>query len=114
MDHVLSLLAGINIAVMTSAALSTAMHVWRGWLESWACCWQAVEGSPIKPTQAARDERGRVNLDELTDADLDYGTDERSLASLRRRLKRATYTYEGDPSAALSIPTEPCAHSELR
>ena len=90
------------------------MDVWRGWLVSWACCWQAVEGSPIKPTQAARDERGRVNLDELTDADLDYGTDERSLASLRRRLKRATYTYEGDPSAALSIPTEPCAHSELR
>ena len=60
-----------------------------------ALCCQAVEGSPIKPSQAARDERGRVNLDELTDADLDYGTDERGLASLRRRLKRAIYTYEG-------------------
>ncbi len=56
---------------------------------------QAVSGSPIKPSQAARDERGRVNLDELTDADLDYGTDERGLASLRRRLRRAIYTYEG-------------------
>ena len=74
---------------------------------SLACCWQAVEGSPIKPTQAARDERGRVNLDELTDADLDYGTDERSLASLRRRLKRATYTYEGESSTALSILQSP-------
>lgn len=54
-----------------------------------------MEGSPIKPSQAARDERGRVNLDELTDADLDYGTDEQGLASLRRRLKKAIYTYEG-------------------
>ena len=54
-----------------------------------------MSGSPIKPSQAARDERGRVNLDELTDADLDYGTDERGLATLRRRLKRAIYTYEG-------------------
>ena len=54
-----------------------------------------MSGSPIKPSQAARDERGRVNLDELTDADLDYGTDEAGLASLRRRLKRAIYTYEG-------------------
>ena len=54
-----------------------------------------MSGSPIKPSQAARDERGRVNLDELTDADLDYGTDERGLASLHRRLKRAIYTYEG-------------------
>ena len=55
-----------------------------------------------------------MNLDELTDADLDYGTDERSLASLRRRLKRATYTYEGDPSTALSTLSEPCANPELK
>ena len=94
--------------------LSGAVQVWGDWLVSWARCWQAVEGSPIKPTQAARDERGRVNLDKLTDTDLDYGTDERSLASLRRRLKRATYTYEGDPSAALPIPSEPCVNTVLR
>lgn len=58
-----------------------------------------MAGSPIKPSQAARDERGRVNLDELTDADLDYGTDKRGLAQLRRRLKRAIYTYEGTACA---------------
>lgn len=80
-------------------------------------CAQAVEGSPIKPSQAARDERGRVNLDELSDADLDYGTDERGLASLRRRLKRAIYTYEGqdrppEPSGpfAILLTCLVCAH----
>ncbi|EIE27296.1 hypothetical protein COCSUDRAFT_64161 [Coccomyxa subellipsoidea C-169] len=56
---------------------------------------EAEEGSPIKPGQALRDERGRVNLDDLTDTDLDYGCDEKSLASLRRRLKRAINTYDG-------------------
>lgn len=56
---------------------------------------QAEEGSPIKPSQAGRDERGRVNLDDLTDTDLDYGCDERGLAALRRRLKRAVNSYDG-------------------
>ncbi|KAK9907685.1 hypothetical protein WJX75_008089 [Coccomyxa subellipsoidea] len=56
---------------------------------------EAEEGSPIKPGQALRDERGRVNLDDLTDTDLDYGCDEKSLASLRRRLKKAINTYDG-------------------
>lgn len=56
---------------------------------------QAEEGSPIKPSQAGRDERGRVNLDDLTDTDLDYGCDERGLAALRRRLKRAINSYDG-------------------
>jgi len=90
-----------------------------------ALCCQAVEGSPIKPSQAARDERGRVNLDELTDADLDYGTDERVLASLRRRLKRAIYTYEGTNLAPFhdnpgtfwtcgSFPTSSLSYSAFR
>jgi len=56
-----------------------------------------AESSVIKPAQAARDERGRVNLDDLTDTDLDYGCDEKSLASLRRRLKKAINTYDGEP-----------------
>ena len=90
------------------------------------CCSQAVSGSPIKPSQAARDERGRVNLDELTDADLDYGTDERGLASLRRRLRRAIYTYEGnacpslidftalpDSGPALSVASKPSTERQL-
>lgn len=63
---------------------------------------QAEEGSPIKPGQALRDERGRVNLDDLTDTDLDYGCDEKSLASLRRRLKRAINTYDGDHPKSVS------------
>lgn len=56
-----------------------------------------AESSVIKPAQAARDDRGRVNLDDLTDTDLDYGCDEKSLASLRRRLKKAINTYDGEP-----------------
>ena len=59
---------------------------------------QAEEGAPIKPGQAARDERGRVSLDDLSDADLDYGCDERGLASLRKRLRRAINSYDGAPA----------------
>lgn len=49
----------------------------------------------MKPSQAARDERGRVNLDELTDRDLDYGVDDRGLARLRRRLTNIINKYTG-------------------
>ncbi len=56
---------------------------------------QAEAKAPIKPSEAARDERGRVNLDDLADVDLDYGLDERGLASLRRRLMHAIAAYNG-------------------
>lgn len=72
---------------------------------------QAEEGSPIKPGQALRDERGRVNLDDLTDTDLDYGCDEKSLASLRRRLKKAINTYDGtDPRRLRKSERATCPH----
>ncbi len=64
-------------------------------------CLQAEEGAPIRPSQAARDERGRVNLDDLADSDLDYGVDARGLAQLRQRLHRAIASYDG--AAALHI-----------
>ena len=56
---------------------------------------QAEAEAPIKPSEAARDERGRVNLDDLADVDLDYGLDERGLASLRCRLMHAIAAYNG-------------------
>lgn len=56
---------------------------------------QAEEHSPIRPTQAARDDRGRVNMDDLTDTELDYGCDEHGLASLRARLTHAINSYNG-------------------
>ncbi|KAK9868826.1 hypothetical protein WJX84_008007 [Apatococcus fuscideae] len=56
---------------------------------------QANEWSPIKPAQCPKDEQGRVDLDDLTDKDLDYGCDLYGLASLRQRLRRATDNYKG-------------------
>ena len=56
---------------------------------------QANESSPIKPSQCPKDEHGRVDLDDLTDKDLDYGCDLHGLASLRQRLRRATDNYKG-------------------
>ena len=59
--------------------------------------WQlAEETAPFAPSRdAARDASGRVALDGLSDADLDAGSDERSLADLGRRLIRSTGTYNG-------------------
>ncbi|KAK9807047.1 hypothetical protein WJX72_011975 [[Myrmecia] bisecta] len=51
--------------------------------------------SPIKPSQCPKDDRGRVNLDDLTDQDLDYGCDEKGLAQLRVRMERANTRYAG-------------------
>ncbi|KAK9808359.1 hypothetical protein WJX73_005749 [Symbiochloris irregularis] len=59
---------------------------------------QAEEEAPIKPGQALRDNRGRVNMDDLTDAELDYGCDEQGLANLRARLKKAINSYNGKAS----------------
>lgn len=56
---------------------------------------QADERAPVRPGQAARDERGRVCLDDLADADLDYGADRAGLAALRRRLHSAITAYNG-------------------
>ncbi|KAK9828293.1 hypothetical protein WJX74_007473 [Apatococcus lobatus] len=56
---------------------------------------QASDMSPIKPSQCPKDEQGRVDLDDLTDKDLDYGCDLHGLASLRQRLQRATDNYKG-------------------
>lgn len=75
---------------------------------------QAEEGSPIKPGQALRDERGRVNLDDLTDTDLDYGCDEKSLASLRRRLKKAINTYDGTDPKRLRKSERAHAHTDAQ
>jgi hypothetical protein len=58
-------------------------------------CAQADERAPVRPGQAARDERGRVCLDDLADSDLDYGADAAGLAALRRRLHRAIGAYNG-------------------
>jgi hypothetical protein len=63
---------------------------------------QADERAPVRPGQAARDERGRVCLDDLADSDLDYGADAAGLAALRRRLHRAIGAYNG---AAMAPPT---------
>ena len=60
---------------------------------------QAEVEAPVKPGQAARDQRGRVNLDDLTENDLDYGSDERGLARLRRRLTRIVYKFNGESPA---------------
>ena len=60
---------------------------------------QADEQAPVRPGQAARDERGRVCLDDLADADLDYGSDRAGLAALRRRLHSAITAYNGAPPA---------------
>lgn len=49
----------------------------------------------MKPSQAARDFQGRVNLEDLTEGDLDYGTEERGLASLRCRLSHTVYMFNG-------------------
>ena len=64
---------------------------------------QADEQAPVRPGQAARDERGRVCLDDLADADLDYGTDRAGLAALRRRLHSAITAYNGAQPALLRL-----------
>lgn len=64
---------------------------------------QANEWSPIKPAQCPKDEQGRVDLDDLTDKDLDYGCDLYGLASLRQRLRRATDNYKGSIQAGLVL-----------
>lgn len=56
---------------------------------------QAEVEAPVKPSQAVRDLQGRVNLDSLTEGDLDYGTDLRGLANLRRRLTRVLFKFNG-------------------
>ena len=59
-------------------------------------CELAEETAPFVPSRdAARDASGRITLDRLSDADLDAGSDERSLADLGRRLIRSTGTYNG-------------------
>lgn len=49
----------------------------------------------MKPSQAVRDLQGRVNLDSLSEGDLDYGTDLKGLAKLRRRLTRVLFKFNG-------------------
>jgi hypothetical protein len=56
---------------------------------------QAEATAPFKPAQCARDDRGRVSMEDLTDQDLDYGFDVKGLAALRRRLTRAVGSYNG-------------------
>ena len=59
-------------------------------------CELAEQTAPFVPSRdAARDASGRVALEGLTDADLDAGGDERSLAALGRRLIRSTGAYGG-------------------
>lgn len=67
---------------------------------------QAEDQAPTKPSQAMRDDRGRVNMDDLTDTELDYGCDEHGLATLRARLTYAINSYNGDPGK-LSVQ-QPC------
>ncbi len=57
---------------------------------------QAEAESPVRPSQAVRDGQGRVNLDNLTEGDLDYGAEKRGLAKLRRRLTRIVYKFNGE------------------
>lgn len=55
---------------------------------------------PIKPSQVIK---GQVNLDDLSERDLDYGADERGLASLRQRLTHVIFKFNGAaPSADTS------------
>lgn len=54
----------------------------------------------MKPSQCPRDERGRVNMEDLSDQDLDYGFDTKGLSALRRRLTRAVGAYNGAPHHA--------------
>ena len=61
---------------------------------TWAMA-QATEQAPIKPSQASRNSRGQVDLDNLSSDDLDYGCDVEGLASLRKRLKHAIGSYNG-------------------
>ena len=56
---------------------------------------QAEAAAPFKPSAAPRDAAGRVRMDDLADADLDYGCDAAGLAALRRRLTRSTGAYNG-------------------
>ncbi len=61
----------------------------------------------MRPGQAARDERGRVCLDDLADADLDYGADRAGLAALRRRMHKAITAYNGAPGAQRPVTNAP-------
>ena len=69
---------------------------------------QAEVEAPVKPGRAARDQRGRVNLDDLTENDLDYGSDERGLARLRRRLTRIVYKFNGESPARRCLARFSC------
>ena len=55
-----------------------------------------------------RDDRGRVNMDDLTDTELDYGCDEYGLASLRARLTHAINSYNGAARPLSDAPLQPC------
>lgn len=65
---------------------------------------QAESESPVKPSQAVRDTQGRVNLDSLSEGDLDYGSDLKGLAKLRRRLTRVLFNYNGTLCGTGSCP----------
>ena len=59
-----------------------------------------ASASPFKPSAAPRDVAGRVRLDNLTDADLDYACDGAAgLAALKRRVTRAAGAYAGARAA---------------
>jgi len=59
-----------------------------------------ASASPFKPSAAPCDAAGRVRLDSLTDADLDYGCDGAAgLAALKRRVTRAAGAYAGARAA---------------
>lgn len=68
---------------------------------------QAQSQAPIKPSQAVRDAAGRVNLDELTERDLDYGADEHGLANLRRRLSHTVYRVNGRVPLHHAVAVQP-------
>lgn len=63
---------------------------------------QAEFEAPIKPSQVIREQGGRVNLDDLSERDLDYGADEKGLADLRRRLNHVIYKFNGKLLSSIS------------
>jgi len=64
----------------------------------------------VRPSQAVRDMQGRVNLDNLTEGDLDYGAERRGLARLRRRLTCIVYKFNGTPPPPTPHPPQPTVH----
>ena len=65
----------------------------------------------MRPSQAVRDMQGRVNLDSLSEGDLDYGSELKGLAKLRRRMTRVLFKFNGDILLVqihlLSLPNPP-------